>query len=326
MHSFTKHLGDYAKDTRHLTLLEHGAYNVLMDWCYASERALPPDEAMLFRICAAFTKPEQQAVISVIEQFFQQTPDGWIQKRIEEELMKAHDKRGKAKDAALQRWNAKAMPTHSEGNADAMPTHSKGNADAMPRGRALRNPVSLSSSIPPTPRQRGKSGKLTDPVFSDEVPEAYRQPLTRWFCYKRDELHKSYTPSGWEALLRQQLAFPPEIVARSVDASMAASWQGLFTDKVTNPMPSPIGFSPQKKEGGAVKSWAERRSEADQAQEDELATLPQLPRDDLPPEWDWQGVADLLYGASWESWSDVPEDARRELAVEWAKKEGGAQA
>jgi hypothetical protein len=196
----------------------------------------------------------------------------------------------------------------------------------MPRGRALRNPVSLSLSlsIPPTPRQRGKSGKLTDPLFSDEVPEAYREPLSRWFCYKR-ELHKSYTPSGWEALVRQQLAYPAEIVARSVDASMAASWQGLFTDKVTNPMISPIGFSPQKKEGGAVKSWAERRSEADQAQEDELATLPQLPREDLPPEWDWKDIALEVYGASWDSWSDVPEDARRELSAEWSKKEGGAQ-
>jgi len=250
MHSYIRHLGDYAKDTRHLTLLEHGAYNVLMDWCYASERALPPDEPMLFRICAAFTKPEQQAVLSVIQQFFQQTPDGWIQKRIEEELMKAHDKRGKAKEAALQRWNTKTMPTHSGCNADAMPTHNGCNADGMPRGRALRNPISSSSSNPPTPRERGKSGKLTDPVFSDEVSEAYREPLTRWFCYKR-ELRKSYTPTGWDALVRQQLAFPAEMVARSVDVSMAASWQGLFTDKLTNPLDSKPRFEPEKKEGGA---------------------------------------------------------------------------
>lgn len=177
---------------------------------------------------------------------------------------------------------------------------------------------------PPTPRQRGKSGKLTDPVFSDEVPDAYREPLTRWFCYKR-ELHKAYTPSGWEALVRQQLAYPAEIVARSVDASMASSWQGLFTDKVTNPVTHHAGFISQKKEGGGpeVKSWATRRAEADQAQEDELATLPQLPREDLPPEWPWQSVAQEIYSASWENWSDVPEDARRELAAEWAKKEGG---
>ena len=85
------------------------------------------------------------------------------------------------------------------------------------------------------------------------------------------------------------------------------------------------GSEMQKKEGGAagVKSWAARRAEADQAQEDELATLPRLPREDLPPEWAWQAIAQEIYGGSWEHWSDVPEDARRELAAEWAKKEGG---
>jgi uncharacterized protein YdaU (DUF1376 family) len=326
MHSYTRHLGDYAKDTRHLTLLEHGAYNVLMDWCYASERALPNDEAMLYRICAAFTKPEQQAVMSVITQFFQEQSEGWVQKRIEQELMKAHEKRGKAKDAALLRWNADAMRTHSDGNANAMRMHSDGNADAMPRVRALRNPVSLSLSIPPNPRQRGKSGKLTEPLFSDDVPEPYKAPLSDWFTYKQEK-RQPYTLSGWQALVQQQMAFPVEMVARSVQTSMASNYQGLFTEKLTDSPTQGHGWNGQKKEGGAagVKSWAARRAEADQAQEDELATLPQLPREDLPPEWDWQGVADHLYGASWDNWSDVPEDARRELALEWAKKEGGAQ-
>jgi uncharacterized protein YdaU (DUF1376 family) len=135
---YMRHLGDYAKDTRHLTLMEHGAYTLLMDWCYATERALPKDELMLHRMCAAFTKPEQQAVMSVVQQFFQEQPDGYVQKRVEEEVMKAHQTSGKAKAAALKRWtkhsegNANAMPTHSEGNANAMPTHSEGNANAMP--------------------------------------------------------------------------------------------------------------------------------------------------------------------------------------------------
>ncbi len=265
MHTYTRHLGDYAKDTRQLSLTEHGAYNVLMDWCYSTERALPTDEKMLFRLCAAFTKEEQQAVLSVIDQFFQESSAGWVQKRIERELIKAHEKRGKAKDAALSRWNADAMPTHNERNADAMPTHSEPHADGMPRARALRNPVSLSLSlsIPPNPRERGKSGKLTRPVFSEDVSEGHQEALNRWFKYKREQ-RKSYTPSGWEALVRQQLAFPAEIVAKSVNASMASNWQGLFTDKVQNPVNSSQGFSPQKKEkGGGEPDWNWRGFAAD---------------------------------------------------------------
>jgi uncharacterized protein YdaU (DUF1376 family) len=308
MHSFTKHLGDYAKDTRHLTLLEHGAYNVLMDWCYASERALPRDEAMLYRICAAFTKPEQQAVMSVIEQFFQGTPDGWIQKRIEQELMKAHEKRGKAKQAALSRWDADAMPTQSERNADAMRTHNERNADAMPRARALRNPVSL--SIPPNPRDRGKSGKLTEPFFSDEVSEAYRMPLRRWFEYKLEQ-RKGYLPIGWQALLTQQLRFSPEQVAASVEASMSNNWAGLFTEKITNPMSSSQGLSWQKKEKEAA-----------------LADVPESRGTGAPDGWELAMVE--LWGDDWQevyaAWELMPQADQRQVRA-WldSRKEKGGE-
>ena len=36
MHFYKFHIGDYAKDTGHLTLLEHGVYRSLMDWSYAN--------------------------------------------------------------------------------------------------------------------------------------------------------------------------------------------------------------------------------------------------------------------------------------------------
>lgn len=305
MHTYTRHLGDYAKDTRQLSLTEHGAYNVLMDWCYSTERALPKDEKMLFRLCAAFTKDEQQAVLSVIDQFFQESSAGWVQKRIELELIKAHEKRGKAKDAALSRWNAGAMPTHNERNADAMPTHREQHADGMPRGRALRNPVSLSLSLslPPTPRERGKSGKLTGPIFADEVSEGHREALTRWFDYKREQ-RKSYTPSGWEALVRQQLAFPAEIVARSVDASMANNWQGLFTDKVQNPVEPQTRFSEKKGKGAG----------------------PELTPEAPEPDWDWQGLHEEI----WENppscrWLELPKSTRFELRQAMEKKGKGGR-
>lgn len=309
MHSYTRHLGDYIKDTRHLTLLEHGAYNVLMDWCYSSERALPPDEAMLFRICAAFTKPEQLAVVSVIEQFFQKTPDGWLQKRIEEELMKAHEKRGKAKDAALQRWNADAMRTHSESDADAMQTHSEGNADAMPRVRALRNPVSLSLSNPPNPRQRGKSGKLTVPLFPEDLPDGYAQPLTLWFGYKQ-ERREGYTQSGWSVLLAQQLRFPASIVAASVEASMASNWAGLFTDKLVESTSHSPGMGWQKKEGAAV-----------------FVEAPAVQGTDAPE--GWEEAMDEVWGEGWREiyacWRLVPHLDQAKVRAVLAKKEGGAK-
>ena len=70
MHYYTHHLGDYAKDTGHLSLLEHGAYRVLLDWAYASERGLPESEEDIFRICRARSTKEEEAVRRVVLEFF----------------------------------------------------------------------------------------------------------------------------------------------------------------------------------------------------------------------------------------------------------------
>lgn len=128
MHKYLRHLGDYAKDTKHLSMLEHGAYNQMLDWCYAAEKPLPTDEKALFRLCSAFDKAEQQAVRSIRDEFFVLTDDGYTQKRVLEEIADYKDKAAKAARAADKRWQG-------ERNADAMQTHSDGNADGMPRAR-----------------------------------------------------------------------------------------------------------------------------------------------------------------------------------------------
>jgi len=306
MHSYTRHLGDYAKDTKHLSLLEHGAYTVLMDWCYASERALPKDEGMLYRICGAFSKIEQAAVMSVLEEFFEATEDGWLQNRVEKELRKAHEKSGKAKSAALARWNADAMQTQSEGNADALQTQSEGNASRA------RTPLSLSNIHNPVSkpaRRRAAAGKLLDPVFPADLPEGYAAPLTLWFDYKR-ERREAYTSSGWSMLIFQQLRFPASIVAQSVENSMSNNWAGLFTERVQNPGGSAPGFGPQKKgaAAGFEAAPAVRGTDAPEGLERAMLAL-----------WgdDWE-----RYCAAWETM--LPADQAQVRA--WLKKnEGGAK-
>ena len=41
MNYYQRHIGDYARDTGHLSLLEHGVYMVLLDYHYASEAGIP---------------------------------------------------------------------------------------------------------------------------------------------------------------------------------------------------------------------------------------------------------------------------------------------
>ncbi len=63
-------IGDYRSKTGGLTLLEKGAYDVMLDEYYATEGPLTSDTARLFRICGALSDEEQRAVIRVRDQFF----------------------------------------------------------------------------------------------------------------------------------------------------------------------------------------------------------------------------------------------------------------
>lgn len=76
MNYYKRFMGDYAKDTAHLSLIEHGAYTLLLDHYYATEQPLPEDYASLYRICRAFDKKEQHAVRVIADTYFPVSQEG----------------------------------------------------------------------------------------------------------------------------------------------------------------------------------------------------------------------------------------------------------
>ena len=96
MNYYEHHLGDYAKDTAHLTMLEHGAYRLLLDRYYGTEQGIPADQA--HRLARARTKEEKQAVDDVLAEFFQLVDGAWMNKRADEEIAKHHKKLAALKD------------------------------------------------------------------------------------------------------------------------------------------------------------------------------------------------------------------------------------
>ena len=135
MNYYERHLGDYAKDAGHLSLLEHGAYTLLLDRYYSTEA--PIGQADVYRVCRASSRPERQAVESVLREFFALAEDGWRHKRCDEEIARFRAKSEKARRSASARWDA--SPKQSERNANASPiamrTHSEGNALQTPDSR-----------------------------------------------------------------------------------------------------------------------------------------------------------------------------------------------
>lgn len=92
MHYLPFYTGDYIRHTRHLSIIEHGAYFLLLTYCWDMEGPVPLDERQIFDICKARTKREKAAVIRVLNEFFVKTEEGWYNPRVLEELEKVKAK------------------------------------------------------------------------------------------------------------------------------------------------------------------------------------------------------------------------------------------
>jgi uncharacterized protein YdaU (DUF1376 family) len=127
---YEHHIGDWDSATAHLSLLEEAVYGRLIRLYYRTEKPIPADVNQACRLVRAVTKQERQAVQTVLSEFFVQGPDGWRQKRCDEEINRYREKCDKASRSADARW--KRGTPHTEGNADAMRTHTEGNALQSP--------------------------------------------------------------------------------------------------------------------------------------------------------------------------------------------------
>ena len=134
--NFYKHyLGDYARDTQSLSLVEHGAYRVLLDHCYATEKQLPPAPEV-YRIAKAMTAAEKKAVDKVIGLFF----PGGGNPRCVEEIANAKAYADAQAIRSNMRWHKQAQSP-----ADASHSHSHSQTPEKPKAKeeGVRRPSRL---------------------------------------------------------------------------------------------------------------------------------------------------------------------------------------
>lgn len=97
MNYYSHHIGDYRRDTAHLSLLEHGVYRQLLDMYYLSEEKIPKETESVYRRLCAKTDEEKKAVNTVLSEFFS-PKDGWIHTRCDKEISAYRAKANRAKE------------------------------------------------------------------------------------------------------------------------------------------------------------------------------------------------------------------------------------
>jgi uncharacterized protein YdaU (DUF1376 family) len=170
MNYYPFHLGDYASHTGHLDPMEDLAYRRMLDAYYLREGQLPKDVSEIARLIRL--RDDAAIVRDVLNEFFEQTDEGWRHIRCDEEILKMQDKQAKARASAyasVSARKAKAMQPLSEGIPNAERTLSERSTDVQ-----LPTPTPTPT---PTPNKEYICPPDGEPAVKDGLPDCQHQTV-----------------------------------------------------------------------------------------------------------------------------------------------------
>lgn len=218
-------LGDYMRDTKELSTLEHGALRLLMDAYFANKGPISAAPAPLYRCAMAFTVEEQAAVHKVAAVYFVEADGRLHNAKFDAEIARVLKESTSQSAKARARWLKEA--DLAAGHAAASATgHAAAPAAAPAPAPAGAMPVDSHSQS-----QKPKKQKPPKPPVSVNLLPAWL-PTVEWDAYlaMRQRKRKPATDRaimliiGELDALRMQ-GHPPALV---LDQSTKESWTGVF--------------------------------------------------------------------------------------------------
>lgn len=85
MHYYKFHIGDFRRDTSHLSRNEVSIYRELLDWYYLDETPIPAETQTVIRRLKLGAK-DKDDLNNVLSDFFKKTTKGWTNKRVDMEI------------------------------------------------------------------------------------------------------------------------------------------------------------------------------------------------------------------------------------------------
>jgi uncharacterized protein YdaU (DUF1376 family) len=302
--------GDYLRDTPHLSVVEHGAYLLLLIFYFATERPLPKQKDALYRIVRAYDRVERTAVDSVVSQFFVLGDDGHHHERADAELAKRAEFHNKLSAAGRKRWQQPGI----EPGSSRTGRQECSQAIASPQSQSQSQSEKETSKTTPAPNPGAAVVELPDWL-----------PQKEWNDYlkMRKRIRREATPEAITLAIRdleklKAAGNDPKLV---LEQSILNSWQGLFelrtsfpdraaTDRAQRNADASVGrFDPtakprvetpeEKSEMDRTRIEVERWDELEKGtllvnaatvawateKRDRLKRIPKLPAQDPRPRW-----------------------------------------
>lgn len=157
MHYYQHNIGDYRKDTSHLSTLEHGIYRQLLDWYYLDEKPIPKETQVVMRRLRLGSESDKSSLENVLADFFILEDDGYHQARCDIEISQYQKNAEKNKANGKKGGRPKANKHKEENpvgyfgleNENPNETESKGNQEPITNNQEPINKTHTTENLTP---------------------------------------------------------------------------------------------------------------------------------------------------------------------------------
>jgi uncharacterized protein YdaU (DUF1376 family) len=214
---YERHLGDYAKDTGHLSMAEHGAYTLLLDRYYATEMPIPAD--LVYRVAHARSGGERACVDRVLAEFFVLVDGAYINKRAGLDIARYK----KSRTASVENGKLGGRPKSQQNQQYEKPIGLETGSETETQSKAHQTPVTSNQQ-----EQKQKGGKPPALTLPDWLPES---AWADWHAFRNQR--KGWTHKARElslatlTKLRTKGHDPTAVIEQSIERG----WTGLFEPK-----------------------------------------------------------------------------------------------
>lgn len=205
MHYYQFNIGDYASHTRHLDLLEDLAYRRILDLYYLHERPLSGDASFVAKQIGM--RDDAATVRDVLNEFFEHTPDGYVNARADKEIAHYHSKIEQAsragKASAERRLNARS--TDEQPNIKQETLNIK--QETKKKATFVAPPVGVSQSVWDEfiAHRKAKKAKVTDLVIEGIAKEAAKAG------WSLEDALKETIVRNWQSFKADWVAVKPQM-------------------------------------------------------------------------------------------------------------------
>jgi uncharacterized protein YdaU (DUF1376 family) len=235
MHYYSFNIGDYRKDTIHLSRLEHGIYRDLIDWYYLEETPIPKETQSVIRRLRLASEEEKTALENVLSDFFMPSDVGFRHLRIDADIAEYH--------------------------AQCEKNKVNGKKGGRPKGKKTQ---SVSSGLPVDTQTDARANPNQEPITNNQEP-IIGKPRSK----PRQQLPADFYPNstGEAAATAKGIDILSELSKFSdyhrAKGSVMADWQAAWRTWVGNAKPvagasrsQPKSFAQQDREAGMAR-WEE---------------------------------------------------------------------